>query len=378
MTSTSKAKTIAMVSNTAWYLYNLRLGVIHFLQSKGFEILAIAPHDEFMTLLAKENCKTVSIEMDRRGTNPLTDLGLMFRLRNIYKVHKPDFIIHYTIKPNIYGSLAAKLVGIPSIAVVSGLGYAFSKRNWLYQIATRLMKMVFSFAKEVWFVNQDDRELLLTVGIVPKEKTLQLPGEGVNTEKFAPIPKSSASDKFIFLLSARLLWEKGVGVFVEAARKLKPKYPNAEFQLLGFLTDDEKIGVTKAQIDKWQQEGIVTYLGATSNVIPFLANADCILLPSFYREGVPRALLEAASMAKPIITTDNVGCRDVVEDGVTGFLAKPNNSAHLAEKMEAMLNLSESARLEMGKKARQKVVREFSEQLVLNEYDALLTRLNLS
>ncbi|MFQ3609320.1 MAG: glycosyltransferase family 4 protein [Chloroherpetonaceae bacterium] len=377
MQSTPSRKTIAMVSNTAWYLYNLRLGVIHFLQSKGFEILVIAPHDEFMTLLAKENCKTVCVEMDKRGTNPLADLALMFRLRNIYRKYKPDFIIHYTIKPNVYGSLAARLVGIPTIAVVSGLGYAFSKRNWLYQIATRLMKTAFSFAKEVWFVNQDDRELLLKIGIVPKEKTVQLPGEGVNTEKFAPIPKSSSSDKFVFLLSARLIWEKGVGVFVEAARQLKPKYPHAEFQLLGFLTDDETIGVTKAQMNQWVQEGVVTYLGTTNNVVPFLANADCILLPSFYREGVPRALLEAASMAKPIITTDNVGCRDVVEDGVTGFLVKPNNSAHLAEKMEAMLNLSEAERANMGKKSREKVIREFDERLVLNEYAAMLNRLNL-
>ncbi len=377
MALTQSRKTIAMVSNTAWYLYNLRLGVIHFLQAKGFDVLAIAPHDDFMTLLEKENCKTVSVEMDRRGTNPLADLALMFRLYRIYRAHKPDFIIHYTIKPNVYGSLAARMAHIPSMAVVSGLGYAFSKRNWLYRIATRLMKTAFSFAKEVWFVNQDDRELLLNANIVPKEKTLQLPGEGVNTEKFAPIPKSSSSDKFVFLLSARLLWEKGVGVFVEAARNLKPKYPHAEFQLLGFLSDDEKTGVTKAQIDKWQQEGIVTYLGTTSNVVPFLANADCILLPSFYREGVPRALLEAASMAKPIITTDNVGCRDVVEDGVTGFLAKPNNSAHLAEKMEQMLNLSETERQEMGKKSREKVIREFDERLVLQEYDAMLTRLRL-
>jgi len=378
MSSTRTRKTIALVSNTAWYLYNLRLGVIHFLQSKGFEILAIAPNDDFMKLLEQENCKTVAIEMDRRGTNPLSDVALMFRLRNIYRTYKPDFIIHYTIKPNVYGSLAAKLAGIPSIAVVSGLGYAFSGRGWLYQIATRLMKTAFAFAKEVWFVNKDDRELLLQANIVSEEKTVQLPGEGINTEKFAPIPKTVSSDKFVFLMSARLLWEKGVGVFVEAARKLKPKYPHAEFQLLGFLTDDETAGVTKAQVEKWETEGIVKYLGKTSNVIPFLANADCILLPSFYREGVPRALLEPASMAKPIITTDNVGCRDVVDDGVTGFLVKPNNSADLADKMERMLNLSEAERREMGKKAREKIIREFDERLVLKEYDAMLTRVGLA
>ena len=378
MSSTRTRKTIALVSNTAWYLYNLRLGVIHFLQSKGFEILAIAPNDDFMKLLEQENCKTVAIEMDRRGTNPLSDVALMFRLRKIYQVHKPDFIIHYTIKPNVYGSLAAKLAGIPSIAVVSGLGYAFSGRGWLYQIATRLMKTAFAFAKEVWFVNKDDRELLLQANIVSKEKTVQLPGEGINTEKFAPIPKPSSSETFVFLMSARLLWEKGVGVFVEAARQLKPKYPHAEFQLLGFLTDDETIGVTKTQVETWEAEGIVKYLGTTSNVIPFLANADCILLPSFYREGVPRTLLEAASMAKPIITTDNVGCRDVVDDGVTGFLVKPNNSADLTEKMERMLNLSEAERRNMGMKAREKVIREFDERWVLKEYDAMLTRVGLA
>ena len=378
MSSTRTRKTIALVSNTAWYLYNLRLGVIHFLQSKGFDLLVIAPHDDFMTLLAKENCKTVSVEMDRRGTNPLSDVVLMRRLHKIYRDHKPDFIIHYTIKPNVYGALAAKAAGIPSIAVVSGLGYAFSGRGWLYKIVARLMKTAFAFAKEVWFVNKDDRDLLLQANIVSKEKTVQLPGEGINTEKFAPIPKPSSSETFVFLMSARLLWEKGVGVFVEAARQLKPKYPQAEFQLLGFLTDDETTGVTKAQVEKWEAEGIVKYLGITSNVIPFLANADCIVLPSFYREGVPRALLEPASMAKPIITTDNVGCRDVVEDGVTGFLVKPNNNADLTEKMERMLNLSEAERRNMGMKAREKVIREFDERWVLKEYDAMLTRVGLA
>jgi len=378
MASPRTRKTIALVSNTAWYLYNLRLGVIHFLQSKGFEILAIAPNDDFMKLLEQENCKTVAIEMDRRGTNPLSDVVLMRRLHKIYRDHKPDFIIHYTIKPNVYGALAAKAAGIPSIAVVSGLGYAFSGRGWLYKIVARLMKTAFAFAKDVWFVNKDDRDLLLQANIVSKEKTVQLPGEGINTEKFAPIPKPSSSETFVFLMSARLLWEKGVGVFVEAARQLKPKYPHAEFQLLGFLTDDETIGVTKTQVETWEAEGIVKYLGTTSNVIPFLANADCILLPSFYREGVPRTLLEAASMAKPIITTDNVGCRDVVDDGVTGFLVKPNNSADLTEKMERMLNLSEAERRNMGMKAREKVIREFDERWVLKEYDAMLTRVGLA
>jgi hypothetical protein len=170
MASPRTRKTIALVSNTAWYLYNLRLGVIHFLQSKGFEILAIAPNDDFMKLLEQENCKTVAIEMDRRGTNPLSDVVLMRRLHKIYRDHKPDFIIHYTIKPNVYGSLAAKAAGIPSIAVVSGLGYAFSGRGWLYKIVARLMKTAFAFAKEVWFVNKDDRDLLLQANIVSKEK----------------------------------------------------------------------------------------------------------------------------------------------------------------------------------------------------------------
>lgn len=378
MPERASRKTIALVSNTAWYLYNLRLGVIQFLQSKGFDIIAIAPQDDFMPLLQRENCKTIAVEMDRRGTNPIADLALTMRLWNIYRAEKPDFIIHYTIKPNVYGSLAAWLAGVPSIAVVSGLGYAFSKRGWLYRVAARLMKMAFSKAKEVWFVNQDDRALLLEANVVPQEKTRQLPGEGINTTKFSPTPKRASSDKFVFLLSARLLWQKGVGTFVEAARLLKPKYPNAEFQLLGFLTDDASAGVTQAQMDEWQREGVVAYLGATSDVVPFLSNADCVLLPSFYREGVPRALLEAASLEKPIIATDNVGCRDVVEDGVTGFLAKPNDAKSLAEKMEAMLNLPEATRLEMGKKAREKVIREFDERLVLQEYDAMLKRFGLS
>ncbi len=377
MSSTTTRKTIAMVSNTAWYLYNLRLGVIHFLQSKGFEIIVIAPHDEFIGLFQRENCKTFVVEMDRRGTNPLADLVLALKLWKLYRANKPNLIIHYTIKPNIYGSMAARFSGIASIAVVSGLGFVFSKRNWLYRLTLSLMKFGFSCAKEVWFVNKDDRDLLIDAKVVPEHKTWCLPGEGINTAKFSPPSRSSENEKFIFLMSARLLWEKGVGVFVEAARELKPVYPNVEFQLLGFLADDAAAGVTRAQMSEWQKEGVVNYLGSTDNVIPFLSAADCILLPSFYREGVPRALLEAASLAKPIITTDNVGCRDVVEHGVTGFLVQPNSAADLSRKMEQMLALSEAERLEMGKNARKKVLCEFDEHLVLREYDKMLARFEL-
>ncbi|MCS7014201.1 MAG: glycosyltransferase family 4 protein [Chloroherpetonaceae bacterium] len=374
-------KKVLLVANTSWYLCNFRIGVIRYFQAQQFEVVAVSPKDNFSHQLQGYGCRWVDLPLLPHSTNPLSDLYLLWRLYALYAAEQPALVIHYTIKPNVYGSLAAGLLRLPSVAVFSGAGRAFAKQDWLNRIVKRLLKIALRFATEVWFVNPDDRALFLAEQLVLPEKTYLVPGEGIDTAHFSPqsalahLPPSS-SDKVIFLMSARLLREKGVELYAQAARCLKPKYPNAEFQLLGFLSEGNPAFVSKAEVESWKE--YVQYLGDTQNVLPYLSAADCVVLPSSYREGTPRTLLEAASLEKPIVTTNQVGCRHVVEDGVTGFLVQPNNLKDLVEKLERILTMSPEARAEMGRRGRLKMLKEFDESLVIECYHALLQRLHLA
>jgi len=211
--------------------------------------------------------------------------------------------------------------------------------------------------------------------LVDKRKCDILPGSGVDTYRFTPVSYKKEDEVFRFLLVARMLWDKGIGEYVEASKIIKSKYKNIEFQMLGFLDVENNSAVSKEQMQESVGAGFVNYLGISDNVKEEIAKVDCIVLPSFYREGTPRILLESASMAKPIITTNNVGCRDVVDDGVNGYLCEIRNAQDLANKMETLLSLSESERIEMGKRGREKMILEFDESIVIGKY--LITLKNL-
>lgn len=367
---------IIMVSNTSWYLFNFRLSIIKLLQERGYEVICIANRDEYSERLEKEGAVFIPSTLSNKGTNPLSDYNYYRFLLWQYKTLQPEFIIHYTVKPNIYGSIAARNQGLRSIAVVSGAGYAFLNKGLLNSIVRRLYTYAAKCSEELWFVNKDDQELFLSAGITKAGKTKVLPGEGINTEKFKrDVPYCAGNDRFEFILSARLLWDKGIGIFVEAAREVKKEYPQAQFKLLGFIDALNPSAITREQIDQWVDEGIIEYLGVTDNVRPFLCRANCFVLPSYYREGVPRALLEAASLEMPIITTNNVGCREVVENGYNGFICSVKDSADLARQMKKMLELGEQELRQMGINGRKKIITEFHEDLVLRFYKNLLTTL---
>ena len=243
------------------------------------------------------------------------------------------------------------------------------------KIAKWLYKYSQSKASKIFFQNSDDFEMFICEKLVDKQKCDILPGSGVDTEKFKPLNLEKKDNIFRFLLVARMLWDKGIGEYVEAAKIVKQKYSDVEFQLLGFLDVANKTAISKKQMQKWVDSGIVNYLGVSDNVKEQIAQSDCIVLPSFYREGTPRVLLESASMAKPIITTDSVGCRNVVDDGINGFLCKVKNSQDLANKMEMMINLSEDERRVMGKAGREKMIKEFDEKIVIEKYLNAIRRL---
>ncbi|RBM41301.1 glycosyltransferase family 4 protein [Vibrio tarriae] len=359
---------LIMVANTAWSVFNFRHSLIKELLSCGVELYVIAPEDKFSAKLAEMDCRVVDLPMQAKGVNPIADLGLMLRLLRHYREIKPDFIIHYTIKPNIYGSLAAKLVGVPSLAITTGLGYTFVNQNMVSQVARQLYKFAFRYPKEVWFLNEDDRSVFLEHHLIEPDKAVLLHGEGVNLNHFVPTDKPQPDENVRFLLIARMLRDKGVCEFVEAARQIRKQHPNAIFQLLGDCSVLNPSVIGREEIAQWEKEGVVEYLGTTDDVRPIIAQADCLVLPSYYREGIPRTLMEGAAMAKPIITTDNVGCRDVVLDGQTGYLCEVKNAQSLAQRCEQFLTLSDSEKQAMGNAGRSFMEAKFDEKWVIKQY----------
>ncbi len=370
-------KKIAIVSNTSWSLFNFRLALAKSLKEKGYEIILISPSDEYSKRLENE-FEYHDIYINNKGTNPKEDIKTIISFYKLYKKIKPDLVLHFTIKPNIYGTIACNILGIKTINNIAGLGTLFIKQNFVTKIAKVLYKYSQSKADRIFFQNSDDYKMFTDEKIVDKNKCDILPGSGVDINKFKPIVYEKSKSKFIFLLIARMLWDKGILEYVEAAKIIKNKYEDVEFQLLGFLDVDNNSSISHEQMDIWVKEGSVNYIGVSDNVKEEISKVDCIVLPSFYREGTPRTLLESASMAKPIITTDNVGCRDVVDDSVSGYLCKVRDVNDLVLKLEKMLNLSDDRRITMGKAGREKMINEFDEKIVINKYIKSIKELMLS
>jgi glycosyltransferase involved in cell wall biosynthesis len=360
------ARTIVLSANSDWNIANFRQGLVGALRSAGYEPVVIAPQDPAadarMGDLAVER---IPIAIDRAGLNPLADLRLLARYRSLLMRLRPAAYLGYTIKPNIYGSFAASTLGIPALPNVSGLGTAFIKGGALQSIVTRLYRIGFRRAPVVFFQNDEDRALFVGRGIVRPGQARVLPGSGVDLEYFAPMPLSEGPPTFLFI--GRLLRDKGVVEFVEAARSLRREYPDARFQLLGPLDEGNRTAIRRPELEYWVAEGIVEHLGTTDDVRPFIAASTAVVLPS-YREGLPRSLLEAAAMARPLIATDVPGCRDVVEDGVNGFLCAVRDSGALAEAMRRLLQLRRAQQLAMGEAGRRRVQERFSEAFVVRAY----------
>lgn len=360
---------IAIVANTSWYVYNFRKELISALLKNGHELITIAPvyMDEYSQKLIDMGCTHFNVNMDNKGTNPVKDIATFFNFISIYKKAKPDMIFHFTIKPNIYGTLAAKFLNIPCINNISGLGTLFIKEGFATLVAKLLYKISQNHPKHIFFQNNEDHEHFLKLGLVKKEKSSVLPGSGVDTVRFSPREKEQNDGKFVFLLIARMLKDKGIVEFVKAAEIVKSTCNHCEFQLLGFMDDKNRSAVTHKEMSEWIEQGNVKYLGPTDKVEDFIACADCVVLPS-YREGTPRSLLEAASMGKPLITTDTPGCRNVLIDNENGYFCKVKDPNDLAQKMKKMVELPHDQIKKMGERSRRLIIEKYDVKLVIWEY----------
>ncbi len=369
MTNHMEVRNIALISNTSWSLYNFRLGLIKKLIKAGYSVLVIAPVDKYTPYLIENGCKFAPIELDNYGYSPWQDFKSFLAFLKLYQKQKIDFIFHYTIKPNIYGTLAATILKIPSIAVVTGLGHLFTNPNWKTAVAKILYKVAFSKIKKVWFLNESDATIFTQKAIVSESKIEYLPSEGINTKYFQQYAYGLLSNgNFKFLLASRLIVDKGVYEYVEAARILKKRGCQIEFQLLGFIEPQNPQHISLKTIQQWEAEGLIRYLGTTDDIRPYLEKIDCLVLPTYYREGIPRILMEGASMQIPLIATDNVGCRQVVEDCVNGFLCKRKNPEDLAKCMEKMISLTHQERTRFGLLGRRRVYTLYHENIIINKY----------
>lgn len=366
--------------NTSWNIVNFRTGLIRGLIAKGYDVVVAAPRDRFSDeITPRTGARFVELPMRGHGRSPTEDAALLTRFVALMRRERPAAFLGFTVKPNVFGSLAAQLCGVPRVNNIAGLGSVFNERGATAKIVVLLYRIALRGAHRVFFQNDDDLSLFVARRIVRRAQTALLPGSGVDTARFVPgdRPLPAADAPFTFLLIARLLREKGVAELVEAARIVRAAHPRIRVQILGPVDAANPASIPRAQLDQWAAAGDIEYLGTADDVRPFLAAADCFVLPSYYREGTPRALLEAAAMAKPIITTDMPGCRDVVDPGSNGFLVPPRDVQALAERMAEMAAAPAEVVEAMGRASRRKAEGDFDERIVVERYlgalDAVLT-----
>lgn len=370
-------KSIAFVANTSWSIYKFRLYLIKQLIDHGFIIHVLAPRDQH-TPLFEELPGLTYIELTKfrgKSLSPLHDWQLFRELLGHYRRIRPDLIFHYTIKANIYGTLAAARIQCPSVSVITGLGYAFAGSPLLQASVKAVYRRVLKKNAETWFLNSDDQRIFLNEKLVRPEHAFLLPGEGVDTDTYYPSPYTPGKDTVTFLLIGRLIKHKGIYEFIRAAELLIRQGLAAQFQLLGFFDEDSPVAISTQQVQEWTRNNNITYLGHTDHVAGYIEQADCIVLPS-YREGMPLSLLEGASMCKALIATDTAGCREIIQDGINGYLCRKKDDADLADKMEKYYHLPQEEKRQMGIEGRNRILRHFTKELITGIYLDKINRLS--
>lgn len=362
-------KTIVLVGNTSWGMYNFRKNTVEEIAGKGFEVVIMAPEDDHTAKLQSLPVTFIPLKhMRGSGTNPLTDLLLFFELRAHYRRIRPDIIFHYTVKPNIYGTLAAHFSNVYNIAFTTGLGYAFMSHTPVTWLIKKLYRLSVRYADQVWFLNRDDLADFKRLGILRENSYCIVNGEGIDTAFYSPAPNEYTREETTFLLPARMLLEKGVMDFVQAVEILKGKGLPVRAVLAGRIAPGSPGAISLADLDGWTEKGIAEYSGSVADIRPLIRQCDCVVLPSYYREGIPRTLLEAGAMERAAITTDTAGCRDVIRHGYNGLLCQPRNPADLARQMEAFIRLPREEKKRMAQNARAKILDVYDQAIINRHY----------
>lgn len=361
-------KKVAIIENNIIATNTIREKLTRAIMHAGYEVTILTtgtPED--MELATQKGFSIINV---KGSTQDPRDIAKYMRnLSKALKKINAEVCLTFTIRPAIWGNMVTSRLRIPTLTNITGIGPLFERSNAAYRAARMLYKFVLKKTQLIFFQNDDDMQIFLQKGFVTKERAVKIPGSGVDYEYYKPIAKKSGNDSLVFLFISRLVKDKGIVEYVQAAEILKKEFPNIECRVLGplWLQNLKDNTVTQQELEGWQSEGIIKYLGDTKDVRPFIADADCVVLPS-YREGTSNVLLEACSMEKPCITCNTTGCKEIVEDNVTGYLCKVKDAEGLASKMKKMAMLTEQERIDMGKKGRQKVIKEFDKKIVIDAY----------
>ncbi|ULQ60054.1 glycosyltransferase family 4 protein [Brucepastera parasyntrophica] len=365
-----KRKLVMISANTAWNIYS-RKRLLLAMKNAGWEVITLADPDKKAAEIETDlHIRFIPLPMKSDGTNLIRDFRLFLRYISLYRRYKPLAALHINNKPNIYGTLASNILGIRSAANITGLGVVEEKKGLTRFIVHSLYRLVFSSRKSfVFFQNNDDREFFLEHRLVAAERTYVLPGSGVDLSAFSPSPEEKRDKKIItFLFNGRLLITKGIRDYISAAIEVRKLYPDTVFIVIGEYDKDNSFYLPWDELENAKKSGIIKYLGFVEQVQPYIREADCVVHPSYYREGVPRVLLEGAAMGKPLIAADSPGTRDPVENGVNGFLTIPGDRESLKSAMLRFISSSESEKKQMGFESRKIAETRFSDSIIINAY----------
>lgn len=354
-------KTVVILGNHHVVLYNFRKELIERLISENYRVITALPYTKEVEKLRKLGCEIVDIPVARRGTNPITDLKLFLQYRKLLQKEKPDMVYTYTIKPNIYGGMACRLLKIPYLVNITGLGSAMEGDGFLQKVTSFLYRFAMKKADCIFFQNEMNRQVFEKRSIHGKAEQL-LPGSGVNLEHFSYM-EMPQKENIEFVYISRVMREKGIEQYLETADVIRKKYPNTRFHILGFCEEEYE-----ERLKNLQEQGIIEYHGMQEDVRVFLKEAHCLVHPSYYPEGMSNVCLEAAACGRAVITTKRSGCMETVDDGVTGYLVEEKSAEQLTEAVERFILLSEIEKCEMGQKARQKMEREFDREQIVSAY----------
>tara|TARA_B100000497_G_C7658966_1_gene396755 strand:- start:425 stop:1582 length:1158 start_codon:yes stop_codon:yes gene_type:complete len=364
----SKLK-ISFVANTSWSIYNFRLEVAQHFKSLGHTIYVIAPRDKHSEKLIAEGFIFIESSVKPYSNNPLEELRYFYFLLKAYHQNKFDHIFHYTIKSNIYGSVAAKLLGLRSTAIVTGLGRLLNmNKGRRKSLIHGMYKVAVKTTSHLWFLNKEDQKYFFQNKISGSKTSKIIPSEGVNLNKYFKTKKKDFRSSS-FLFAGRLLKEKGILLFIKAAEIVKNHYPHVRFDIVGFIDSKDNDSISQGELLDYQNREIVKYHGDTEDIRPYIAKTNCVVLSSTYGEGISRILLEAAAMETPIIASKNRGCEDVVIDGYNGFLCKKEDLFHLVDQMMAFISLDVEAKVVMGRNGRKLVKKEYDVAQVITVYE---------
>lgn len=361
---------VMIIVNAATNLANFRDEIIEGLLAEQYEVIIVSPAGKRLApYKEKDGCKVVEIAVNRHGKNPVQEMALFLKYFRVMKKYKPICVLTYTIKPNIYGGMAARFLRIPYIVNITGLGVVFDNKNMLQKTIVVLYRRVMKHATCVFFQNKTNRSTFIRLGIdFPCSEII--PGSGVNLEVNSLEDYPAENEPLRFLFVARIMKDKGINEYVNAARIIRKQFSDVEFHVIGnceFGYEDK--------VAKWAEQGDIVYHGAQPDVHSFMKKSHALIHPSFYMEGMSNVCLEAAATGRPVLTTNWLGCKETVDDGESGYIFEPRNVTSLVKVIKKFIELPYKEKIEMGIKGRKKMERQYDRQLVVNSYMREINRL---